>query len=145
MTAINSPPLCSGGRIFTDSAMCNRFSKNLGLGTAATKNVGNGANQIPTMANFTSGPGWMKFPDGTIMQFGTNIAGQISFPTTINFPVPFTSGCRIATSFDSALNTATDCPAFATSPAGTGLFAFYLMSSRTGGTGAGANWIAIGK
>ncbi|EPD6706435.1 gp53-like domain-containing protein [Cronobacter sakazakii] len=118
---------------------------NLGLGTAATKNVGNGANQIPTMANFTSGPGWMKFPDGTIMQFGTNIAGQISFPTTIIFPVPFTSGCRIATSFDSALNTATDCPAFATSPAGTGLFAFYLMSSRTGGTGAGANWIAIGK
>ncbi|WP_370989629.1 hypothetical protein, partial [Enterobacter roggenkampii] len=31
MTAINSPPLCRGGRIFTDFAMCNRFSKNLGL------------------------------------------------------------------------------------------------------------------
>lgn len=118
---------------------------NLGLGTAATKNVGNGTGQIPTMANFTSGTGWMKFPDGTIWQFGTNIAGQIGFPTTINFPIPFTSFCRIATSFDSALNTATDCPAFATSPAGTGLVAFYLMSSRTGGTGAGANWIAIGK
>ncbi|MED5759926.1 hypothetical protein VZ191_16435, partial [Enterobacter roggenkampii] len=31
MTAINSPPLCRGGRIFTDFAMCNRFSKNLGF------------------------------------------------------------------------------------------------------------------
>ena len=31
MTAINSPPLCCGGRIFTDFAICNCFSKNLGL------------------------------------------------------------------------------------------------------------------
>ncbi|MFD2047286.1 hypothetical protein [Pantoea stewartii] len=35
MTAINSPPLCRGGRIFTDFAMCNCFSKNLGLGEGA--------------------------------------------------------------------------------------------------------------
>ncbi|MGV2151311.1 hypothetical protein ACV80T_19635 [Enterobacter hormaechei] len=35
MTAINSPPLCRGGRIFTDFAMCNCFSKNLGLGELA--------------------------------------------------------------------------------------------------------------
>ncbi|MEA8863721.1 hypothetical protein ABK733_17125 [Citrobacter freundii] len=137
--------LSSIGRDIVGKATVADVLTYLGLGTAATKNVGNGANQIPTMANFTSGPGWMKFPDGTIMQFGTNIAGQISFPTTINFPVPFTSGCRIATSFDSASNIANDCPAFATSPAGTGLLAFYLMSSRTGGNGAGANWIAIGK
>ncbi|MCK6992895.1 gp53-like domain-containing protein [Enterobacter asburiae] len=117
----------------------------LGLGTAATKNVGNGTGQIPTMANFTSGPGWVKFPDGTIIQTGVSISGPVGFPTTITFPIPFTVSCRIATSFDTASNAATECPSFATSPAGTGLFAFYLMSSRTGGTGAGANWIAIGK
>ncbi|HHH0562226.1 TPA: hypothetical protein ACPZOD_002985, partial [Yersinia enterocolitica] len=35
MTAINFPPLCRSGRIFTDFAMCNCFSKNLGLGDAA--------------------------------------------------------------------------------------------------------------
>ncbi|MET6553828.1 hypothetical protein [Citrobacter farmeri] len=35
MTAINSPPLCCGGRIFTDFAMCNCFSKNLRLGAGA--------------------------------------------------------------------------------------------------------------
>ncbi|EOZ7330135.1 phage tail protein [Yersinia enterocolitica] len=32
MMAINFPPLCRAGRIFTDFAMCNCFSKNLGLG-----------------------------------------------------------------------------------------------------------------
>ena len=32
MTAISSAPLCRGRRIFTDFAMCNCFSKNLGLG-----------------------------------------------------------------------------------------------------------------
>ncbi|ENG8751387.1 hypothetical protein ABVK51_000572 [Escherichia coli] len=119
--------------------------ENLGLGEAAKREVGTGVNQIPDMASFTSGPGWMKFPDGTIIQFGVSIAGPIGYPTTVNFPIPFTSGYRIATSFDSAINGATDCPAFATTPAGGGLLAFYLMSSRTGGTGAGANWIAIGK
>ncbi|WP_249421940.1 tail fiber protein [Enterobacter asburiae] len=35
MTAINFPPLCRSGRIFTDFAMCNCFSKNLGLGAGA--------------------------------------------------------------------------------------------------------------
>ncbi|EEY2939512.1 hypothetical protein ACND0W_001456 [Escherichia coli] len=119
--------------------------ENLDLGEAAKRDVGTGENQIPDMASFTSGPGWMKFPDGTIIQFGVSIAGPIGYPTTVNFPIPFTSGYRIATSFDSAINGATDCPAFATTPAGGGLLAFYLMSSRTGGTGAGANWIAIGK
>ncbi|EAB6439540.1 phage tail protein [Salmonella enterica subsp. enterica serovar Mbandaka] len=118
---------------------------NVGLGEAAKRGVGTGENQIPDMASFTSGPGWMKFPDGTIIQFGVNIAGPIGYPKTVNFPIPFTSGYRIATSFDSAINGATDCPAFATTPAGGGLLAFYLMSSRTGGAGAGANWIAIGK
>ncbi|EDV80214.1 phage tail protein [Escherichia coli] len=118
---------------------------NVGLGEAAKREVGTGVNQISDMASFTSGPGWMKFPDGTIIQFGVSIAGPIGYPTTVNFPIPFTSGYRIATSFDSAINGATDCPAFATTPAGGGLLAFYLMSSRTGGTGAGANWIAIGK
>ncbi|ECD8277623.1 TPA: hypothetical protein JL430_005210, partial [Escherichia coli] len=114
-------------------------------GEAAKRGVGTGENQIPDMASFTSGPGWMKFPGGTIIQFGVNMAGPIGNPTTVNFPIPFTSGYRIATSFDSAINSSPDCPAFATTPAANRLFAFYLMSSRTGGVQAGANWIAIGK
>lgn len=127
------------------SAAVSAAQSNLGLGTAATKNTGNGTGQIPTMANFTSGSGWIKFPDGTIIQTGTSISGPVGFPTTITFPIPFTVSYRIATSFDTAATGAADCPAFATTPAGGGLLAFYLMSSRTSGAGAGANWIAIGK
>lgn len=116
---------------------------NLGLGSAATANLGNGTNQVPTMANFTSGSGWMKFPDGTIMQFGTNISGSAGYPTAINFPIPFTADYRVACTFDTPTSTA-DCPAFSTSKINNS--GFYLASSRQGSvTGAGANWIAIGK
>lgn len=118
---------------------------NLGLGEAAKREVGTGANQIPDMSSFASGTGWMKFPNGTIIQFGVSMAGPIGSPTTVNFPIPFTSSYRIATSFDSAISRAPDCPAFATTPASNRLSAFHLMSSRTGGVPAGANWIAIGK
>ena len=118
---------------------------NLGLGSAAVATVGNGAGQVPSMANFTSGPGWVKFPDGTIIQFGVSISGPQQYPTAISLPIPFTqAGFKIATSFDSAMYSADDCPAFATTAIG--LTGFYLMSSRVGsGTGAGANWIAIGR
>lgn len=116
---------------------------NLGLGSAATANLGNGDNQVPTMANFTSGPGWVKFPDGTIMQFGTNISGSAGYPTAVNFPIPFTDDYRVACSFDTPTS-AEDCPAFSTSKINN--YGFYLASSRQGAVkGAGANWIAIGR
>ena len=63
---------------------------NLGLGTAATKNVGVGAGQIPDMSSFTNASGWQKLPGGKILQWGK--AGfpvgqtQISVPFPINFP-----------------------------------------------------------
>lgn len=63
---------------------------NLGLGTAATKNVGTGSGQIPDMSSFTNASGWQKLPGGKILQWGK--AGfpvgqtQISVPFPINFP-----------------------------------------------------------
>ena len=63
---------------------------NLGLGTAATKNVGTGTGQIPDMSSFTNSSGWQKLPGGKILQWGK--AGfpvgqtQISVPFPINFP-----------------------------------------------------------
>lgn len=62
----------------------------LGLGTAATKNVGTGSGQIPDMSSFTNASGWQKLPGGKIFQWGK--AGfpvgqtQISVPFPINFP-----------------------------------------------------------
>ncbi|EHI7025526.1 phage tail protein, partial [Escherichia coli] len=42
----------------------------LGLGEAAKRNVGTGANQIPDMSSYASGSGWRKMPDGSIEQWG---------------------------------------------------------------------------
>ncbi len=43
---------------------------NVGLGEAAKRGVGTGENQIPDMASFASGDGWMKLPNGKILQYG---------------------------------------------------------------------------
>lgn len=147
-----SPLVLSNGGTGANNAEGARA--NLGLGNSATRNVGITANTVAAgddsrivnavqHSGFTSGPGWVRFPDGTIIQRGIGISGQVGYPTTINLPIPFTTEFTVTTSFDSAKNGTIDCPAFATSKVG--LSAFYLMSSRTLGTGAGANWIAIGK
>ncbi|MCE9962595.1 phage tail protein, partial [Escherichia coli] len=40
------------------------------MGEAAKRDVGTGENQIPDMAFFASGDGWMKLPNGKILQYG---------------------------------------------------------------------------
>ena len=45
--------------------------KNVGLKEAAKREVGTGPGQIPDMSSFTSGPGWVRFPDGTTIQQGS--------------------------------------------------------------------------
>ena len=121
------------------------FRQNLALKSAALRDTGVGAGQIPDMSAFQSGAGWVKFPDGTIIQRGVSISGSLRYPAAISLPIPFTQpGFVITTAFDSALGSANDCPAFAATAIG--LTGFYLMSSRASdGNGAGANWIAIGK
>lgn len=67
----------------------------LGMKTAAQRDVGTGANQIPDMSAWASGPGWRRTPDGFIEQFGV-----ISFPssggaatsTWVAFPISFPTG-----------------------------------------------------
>ncbi|MBF4179126.1 gp53-like domain-containing protein [Lelliottia nimipressuralis] len=48
----------------------NALTTNLGLGTASKKNIGTGPGQVPDMSAFTSGAGWVRFPDGTTFQRG---------------------------------------------------------------------------
>lgn len=85
----------------------NALTTNLGLGTAATKNVGTGANQIPDMNSFTavrSSTGYQKLPSGLIFQWGAGLAGTGSTANsgnTINFPIAFPSQCfQVVTSYD---------------------------------------------
>lgn len=62
----------------------------LGLGTAATRLVGTGATQVPDMSSFASGDGWMKYPNGKILQYGYVPLGST---THVDFPIPFPSKC----------------------------------------------------
>lgn len=59
----------------------------LGLGTAAKRDVGTGENQIPDMSSFGAGSGWIQLPNGKLLQWGTYTGSATT--GTINFPVPF--------------------------------------------------------
>ncbi|EPD7839344.1 gp53-like domain-containing protein [Escherichia coli] len=67
------------------------FVKNLGLGEAAKRDVGNGQNQIPDMSAWECGgdttTGWRRSPDGYIEQWG--LTGATTNEVLINFPIPF--------------------------------------------------------
>lgn len=128
---------------------------NLELGNSATRNVGTTENTVAAgddsrivnavqRSEFTSGEGWVRFPDGTIIQWGTAYVGPLARPTAISFPIPFTKmGYKVTTSFDQAAGISNDCPAFAVSPKALNWADF--MSSRTNGVTAGCHWIAIGR
>ncbi|HBB1254829.1 TPA: phage tail protein [Escherichia coli] len=63
--------------------------------TAAQRDVGTGANQIPDMSAWASGPGWRRTPDGFIEQFGgINFpsSGGAATSTLVAFPIPFPTG-----------------------------------------------------
>lgn len=118
--------------------------ENLGLKSAAMREVGTGANQIPDMSSFASGPGWMKFPSGNIIQYGyqpSNSGGAI----IVNFPIPFPSHCFGITSSGTDSNAAniSGCSVI-------DRFGFYLSAwlVATGGTfnrtNTNINWIAFG-
>ena len=63
---------------------------NLGLGTAASKDVGTGSGQIPDMSAFSSGTNHFKLPGGYIVQWGSGQSVNGAFVST--YQVPFTTG-----------------------------------------------------
>ncbi|EPU2858210.1 gp53-like domain-containing protein [Escherichia coli] len=80
----------------------NALISNLGLGTAATKNVGIGTNQIPDMNSFASSlgiAGYQKFPGGLILQWGTvSVSGSSGTVQNIDvtFPIAFPNAFKNA-------------------------------------------------
>ncbi|EFH6048333.1 hypothetical protein IS659_001599 [Escherichia coli] len=77
---------------------------NLGLGEAAKRNVGTGANQIPDMGSFTlsvSATGYQKLPSGFILQWGSIGASGIAQDVVTHFPIAFPNRClRVLVSQD---------------------------------------------
>ena len=118
--------------------------ENLGLGTAATKNVGTGSGQIPDMSSFSSGSGWQVLPGGVIIQWGNAISGQTGDAKTNPFPIAFTdlASIQIVATYDNP--DAPNGPVHFGAKANT-TSSFRLLNSLPNANVAYARWIAIGR
>lgn len=118
--------------------------ENLGLGTAATKNVGTGAGQIPDMTSFSSGSGWQRLPSGVIIQWGNAISGQVGDAHENPFPIAFTdlASIQIVATYDNP--DAPNGPVHFGAKANT-TSSFSLLNSLPNANVAYARWIAIGR
>nr|EKJ2753068.1 phage tail protein [Escherichia coli] len=120
----------------------------LGLGEAATRNVGTETGQVPDMSSFTTGhsgaadwpipkSGWSKGPEGVITQWGI-----FGFPvgqtgTNVVFPLPFPARVEsitltMADIQESLLSPAT-MPAYGVNSTGTSRTGFTARMSGAGG------------
>lgn len=91
-----------------DIADVSEFLKNLGLGEAAKRDVGTGANQIPDMSAFDAQlalSGYAKEPSGLIRQWvGGNTGGMVAGEAkVIELPFPFPSGILAVVPYTGAL------------------------------------------
>lgn len=120
---------------------------NLDLGTAATKNVGTGTGQIPDMSAFTSGPGWVRFPNGTTIQYGsTGFAPGVN-NQYVTLPRAFSSAdFTVATTWnDVSVSLGGGAQASADIGVGTGSKTTTRFGLWQGGAGGfNVDWIAIG-
>ncbi|GHK16944.1 hypothetical protein ECZU03_07330 [Escherichia coli] len=83
------PLIANALKEMVDAGLAGDVLKNLGLGEAAKRNVGNGQNQIPDMAAFASSlssTGFQKLPSGLIIQWGI-VSGASNY--TVTYPVTF--------------------------------------------------------
>ncbi|NAL44294.1 phage tail protein, partial [Escherichia coli] len=116
----------------------------LGLGEAAKRNVGTGANQIPDMGSFTlsvSGTGYQKLPSGFILQWGSIGAPGIAQDVVTHFPIAFPNRClRVLVSQDYTPDSGDvgyiACAGFSNDPV--------KFISRASNPGLGASFLALG-
>ncbi|ELF09304.1 gp53-like domain-containing protein [Escherichia coli] len=118
--------------------------ENLGLGEAAKRNVGTGANQIPDMGSFTlsvSDTGYQKLPSGFILQWGSIGAPGIAQDVVTHFPIAFPNRClRVLVSQDYTPDSGAvgyiACAGFSPDPV--------KFISRASTPGLGASFLALG-
>ncbi|HHV9131874.1 TPA: gp53-like domain-containing protein [Escherichia coli] len=126
--------------------------ENLGLGEAAKRNVGTGENQIPDMASFASGDGWMKLPNGKILQYGRGaVTPTLSSQTmriTFSIPFPKKADCAMLThSGDGGapLGAGRGFVMTAEGPTLTGFNSAYRTSSTSDTVSMNYSWWAVGE
>ncbi|HIA3182423.1 TPA: gp53-like domain-containing protein [Escherichia coli] len=126
--------------------------ENLGLGEAAKRDVGTGENQIPDMASFASGDGWMKLPNGKILQYGRGaVTPTLSTQTmriTFSIPFPKKADCAMLThSGDGGapLGAGRGFVMTAEGPTLTGFNSAYRTSSTSDTVSMNYSWWAVGE
>ncbi len=126
--------------------------ENLGLGEAAKRNVGTGENQIPDMASFASGDGWMKLPNGKILQYGRGaVTPKLSTQTmriTFSIPFPKKADCAMLThSGDGGapLGAGRGFVMTAEGPTLTGFNSAYRTASTSSTVSMNYSWWAVGE
>ncbi|EKP2913903.1 phage tail protein [Escherichia coli] len=124
----------------------------LGLGEAAKRNVGTGENQIPDMASFASGDGWMKLPNGKILQYGRGaVTPTLSTQTmriTFSIPFPKKADCAMLThSGDGGapLGAGRGFVMTAEGPTLTGFNSAYRTASTSSTVSMNYSWWAVGE
>ena len=125
---------------------------NLGLGEAAKRDVGTGENQIPDMTSFASGDGWMKLPNGKILQYGRGaVTPTLSTQTmriTFSIPFPKKADCAMLThSGDGGapLGAGRGFVMTAEGPTLTGFNSAYRTSSTSDTVSMNYSWWAVGE
>ncbi|QMM08692.1 phage tail protein [Escherichia coli] len=125
---------------------------NVGLGEAAKRGVGTGENQIPDMASFASGDGWMKLPNGKILQYGCGaVTPTLSTQTmriTFSIPFPKKADCAMLThSGDGGapLGAGRGFVMTAEGPTLTGFNSAYRTSSTSDTVSMNYSWWAVGE
>ncbi|HBD8144982.1 TPA: phage tail protein [Escherichia coli] len=124
----------------------------LSLGEAAKRDVGTGENQIPDMASFASGDGWMKLPNGKILQYGRGaVTPTLSTQTmriTFSIPFPKKADCAMLThSGDGGapLGAGRGFVMTAEGPTLTGFYSAYRTSSTSDTVSMNYSWWAVGE
>ena len=124
----------------------------LGLGEAAKRDVGTGENQIPDMTSFASGDGWMKLPNGKILQYGRGaVTPTLSTQTmriTFSIPFPKKADCAMLThSGDGGapLGAGRGFVMTAEGPTLTGFNSAYRTSSTSDTVSMNYSWWAVGE
>lgn len=121
--------------------------ENLGLGTAATKNIGTGSGQIPDMSSFTASrasTGWQKLPGGLIIQWG-QVATNTSSLATVAYPIPFPNNVFQVIGSCLDVNNANIVAINSTDGINLNLVAWVVTSGSVLRTTTPVKWIAIGN